>query len=53
MYKDDFLAIGGHDELFAPQSREDSDILVESVRIYVIKPVFTPPLPIATPSYRV
>jgi hypothetical protein len=26
MYKDDFLSIGGHDELFAPQSREDSDI---------------------------
>ena len=26
MYKDDFLAIGGHDELFAPQSKEDSDI---------------------------
>ena len=26
MYKDDFLAIGGHDELFAPQSREDSDL---------------------------
>ena len=26
MYKDDFLSIGGHDELFAPQSREDSDL---------------------------
>ena len=26
MYKADFLAIGGHDELFAPQSREDSDL---------------------------
>lgn len=26
MYKEDFLAIGGHDELFAPQSREDSDL---------------------------
>jgi hypothetical protein len=26
MYKEDFLAIGGHDELFAPQSKEDSDI---------------------------
>jgi glycosyltransferase involved in cell wall biosynthesis len=26
MYKDDFLAIGGHDPLFAPQSKEDSDI---------------------------
>ncbi len=26
MYKEDFLSIGGHDELFAPQSREDSDI---------------------------
>ena len=26
MYKDDFLEIGGHDELFAPQSREDSDL---------------------------
>ena len=26
MYKDDFLAIGGHDELFAPQSKEDSDL---------------------------
>ena len=24
MYKDDFLTIGGHDKLFAPQSREDS-----------------------------
>jgi len=26
MYKDDFLSVGGHDELFAPQSREDSDL---------------------------
>lgn len=26
MYKDDFLAVGGHDELFAPQSKEDSDL---------------------------
>ena len=26
MYKEDFLRIGGHDELFAPQSREDSDL---------------------------
>ena len=26
MYKDDFLAIGGHDSLYAPQSKEDSDI---------------------------
>jgi glycosyltransferase involved in cell wall biosynthesis len=26
MYKKDFLAIGGHDELFAPQSKEDSDL---------------------------
>ena len=26
MYKSDFLAIGGHDELFAPQSKEDSDL---------------------------
>lgn len=26
MYKEDFEAIGGHDELFAPQSREDSDL---------------------------
>ena len=26
MYKDDFLSIGGHDELFAPQSKEDSDL---------------------------
>jgi len=26
MYKDDFLAIGGHDKLFAPQSKEDSDL---------------------------
>ena len=26
MYKDDFLAIGGHDPLYAPQSKEDSDI---------------------------
>jgi len=26
MYKEDFQNIGGHDELFAPQSREDSDL---------------------------
>lgn len=26
MYKSDFLKIGGHDELFAPQSKEDSDL---------------------------
>lgn len=26
IYKDDFFSIGGHDKLFAPQSREDSDI---------------------------
>lgn len=26
MYKEDFLTIGGHDELFAPQSKEDSDL---------------------------
>ena len=26
IYKDDFLAIGGHDSLYAPQSKEDSDI---------------------------
>ena len=26
MFKEDFLSIGGHDELFAPQSREDSDL---------------------------
>jgi len=26
MYKKDFLAIGGHDEIFAPQSKEDSDL---------------------------
>ena len=26
MYKEDFLSIGGHDNLFAPQSKEDSDI---------------------------
>lgn len=26
MYKDDFLAVGGHDVLFAPQSKEDSDL---------------------------
>ena len=26
MYKEDFLAIGGHDNLFAPQSKEDSDL---------------------------
>lgn len=25
-WKDEFLEIGGHDELFAPQSKEDSDI---------------------------
>ena len=27
MYKDDFLSIGGHDELFAPQSKEDSEFI--------------------------
>lgn len=26
MYKKDYLAIGGHDPLFAPQSKEDSDL---------------------------
>lgn len=26
MYKEDFLAIGGHDPIFAPQSKEDSDL---------------------------
>ena len=26
MYKNDYLEIGGHDKLFAPQSREDSDL---------------------------
>jgi len=26
MYKADYLAVGGHDELFAPQSKEDSDL---------------------------
>ena len=26
MYKEDYLAVGGHDELFAPQSKEDSDL---------------------------
>jgi len=26
MYKEDFLAVGGHDPLFAPQSKEDSDL---------------------------
>ena len=26
MYKSDYLAIGGHDPLFAPQSKEDSDL---------------------------
>ena len=26
MYREDFLAIGGHDELFAPQSKEVSDL---------------------------
>ena len=26
MYKSDFFDVGGHDELFAPQSREDSDL---------------------------
>ena len=26
MYKKDYLDVGGHDELFAPQSREDSDL---------------------------
>ena len=26
IYKDDYWAVGGHDKLFAPQSKEDSDI---------------------------
>lgn len=26
MYREDFLAVGGHDDLFAPQSKEDSDL---------------------------
>jgi len=26
MYKKDYLSIGGHDEVFAPQSKEDSDL---------------------------
>lgn len=26
MFKDDFFAVGGHDVLFAPQSKEDSDL---------------------------
>ena len=26
IYKEDFLSIGGHDPLYAPQSKEDSDI---------------------------
>ncbi len=26
IYKDDFQSIGGHDPLYAPQSKEDSDI---------------------------
>ena len=26
IYKDDYWKVGGHDELFAPQSKEDSDI---------------------------
>lgn len=26
MYKEDFFTVGGHDELFAPQSKEDSDL---------------------------
>ena len=26
MYKSDYLAVGGHDELFSPQSKEDSDL---------------------------
>ena len=26
MYKEDFQAVGGHDEVFAPQSKEDSDL---------------------------
>jgi len=26
MYKEDFLSVGGHDKIFAPQSKEDSDL---------------------------
>jgi glycosyltransferase involved in cell wall biosynthesis len=26
MYKEDFFNVGGHDQLFAPQSKEDSDL---------------------------
>ena len=26
MYKSDYMVLGGHDELFAPQSKEDSDL---------------------------
>lgn len=26
MYKDDYMSVGGHDILFAPQSKEDSDL---------------------------
>ena len=26
IYKDDFTSMGGHDPLYAPQSKEDSDI---------------------------
>lgn len=26
MYKSDYLVVGGHDDLFAPQSKEDSDL---------------------------
>jgi glycosyltransferase involved in cell wall biosynthesis len=26
MYKDDYMSVGGHDPLFAPQSKEDSDL---------------------------
>ena len=26
MYKEDFISVGGHDVLFSPQSREDSDL---------------------------
>jgi len=26
MFKEDFFAVGGHDKLFAPQSKEDSDL---------------------------
>jgi glycosyltransferase involved in cell wall biosynthesis len=32
MYKEDFLAVGGHDELFAPQSKEDSDLFKRFVQ---------------------